>query len=435
MNAATPVIEVHGLSKRFEIYERPVDMLLETMLRRPRHREYWALRQLDFSIMPGEVVGIVGCNGAGKSTLLKILAGTLEPTSGSALVRGQVCAILELGTGFNTERTGRDNIYIGGLCLGMGRDEILAKMPAIIDFSELGDFVDQPVKTYSTGMYARLAFSVAMAGDPEVLIVDEALSVGDVRFQRKCFNHFEQLRASGRTILFVTHAPETVNAICSRAIYLKDGLIAADGMPKHVTGLYLRDMLGEQRPRIAANEAPAPCPDSGDPAAAESPAASVVAAAAPLRYGNHQATIETFGIRDAHDALTTQLVPGAPYRVFVRVRCRDAAVTRFNVGISIRTVHGVEVFAVNPVSQSYTMPDVAAGQVVEVEVAITNHLAPGDYFMTFGVWYLDSPSHYDRVVDALHVKVVGECGLLAQSVVNLETVYTARVVDIVETLC
>ncbi|MEY5031301.1 MAG: hypothetical protein RL354_332, partial [Planctomycetota bacterium] len=229
MTTASPVLRIDGVSKAFEIYASPMQMLLELMGFGRRHERFQALGDISLEIGRGEVVGIVGRNGAGKSTLLKIVAGTLAADSGRVAVDGRMSAILELGTGFHPDYTGRDNIVMGGLCLGMTRREIMAKQQEVADFSELGEFLDRPFRTYSSGMQARLCFSTALACEPSILVVDEALSVGDVRFQRKCFAHFEKLRSRGTTILLVSHDMNAVAQICDRAVGLERGRVVGVG--------------------------------------------------------------------------------------------------------------------------------------------------------------------------------------------------------------
>jgi lipopolysaccharide transport system ATP-binding protein len=233
-----PRITVDGLNKDFRIYERPQDRLTELITRKPRHQLYHVLKDISFAVADGKSFGIIGNNGAGKSTLLKLLVGTLQPTSGSIQVDGQVAALLELGAGFHPEFTGRRNIYLNAALLGVSDDNIIELENEIIEFSGLGDFIDRPVKTYSSGMYVRLAFSIATMVRPDILVIDEALSVGDMAFQRKCVARMNQFRAEQKTMVFCSHSMFHVQELCDSAIWLHEGKIREIGDSQKVVADY-----------------------------------------------------------------------------------------------------------------------------------------------------------------------------------------------------
>jgi len=245
-------IHVANLSKEFKIYSHPSDMFFEMLTGKPRYKPFWALQDVSFDVYRGQVVGLLGRNGAGKSTLLKIISGTLDKTSGEVEMHGRISSILELGTGFSGEYTGRENIYLGGLMVGLSHEEIKEKEDWIIEFSELRDFIDQPFKTYSTGMQARLTFSTAVCVDPDILIVDEALSVGDARFARKSFAKIEDFRNAGQTILLVSHDTNQVASICDHAIILENGRIFDRGDPSRLRGVYYELLFGKGDEHVAS---------------------------------------------------------------------------------------------------------------------------------------------------------------------------------------
>ncbi|MEC0310687.1 ABC transporter ATP-binding protein [Paenibacillus lautus] len=235
-----PIIEVKNIVKKYRLYNKPIDRLKESLnpYKKKYHQEFNALNDVSFVVNKGDAVGILGKNGSGKSTLLKLITGVISPSSGEILVNGKVSAILELGAGFNPEYTGRENIYLNGLMMGYTREEMDEKINSIIDFADIGTFIEQPVKVYSSGMFARLAFAVSINVEPDILIVDEALAVGDIRFQTKCIEKMKELKSKGTTILFVSHATEQVKRFCNKAVWIKEGKVKAEGASSEIVDLY-----------------------------------------------------------------------------------------------------------------------------------------------------------------------------------------------------
>jgi lipopolysaccharide transport system ATP-binding protein len=410
-------INVNGVTKTFPVYRTPSDMFFEFVTGRQRHSEFVALEDISFDAQQGEVLGIVGRNGAGKSTLLKIIAGTMMATRGSLWTNGRVSAILELGVGFHNEYSGRENIYIAALCRGMKRPEIKKKFDKIIEFSELDAFIDRPLKTYSTGMQARLAFSVAIAVDSEILIVDEALSVGDAKFQRKCFSHFEQYRYGGGTILFVTHAHHLIESICDRALYLDKGAMRVTGPPKEVIGLYLQDLFGKPQGEANTDHESRACAELLQDGGATS---------ASRRYGNRGAAIVKYELTDEQGKRIVAVESGGVCIFVCQVKCNQEIIDDLSVGMSIRTKEGVRVFGVNPSVAHLCTPELHLQQVLEVKVKVTMNLGIGDYFATFGAWGGYDTMVYDRLVDVLHFAVTGS-PLVSRSLVNMSPEYSMSV--------
>src|ERR1044071_2995547 len=241
-------LRVESISKQYRIYNRPSDRLKETVTRGrwKAHREFWALKDVSFEVEPGTTTGIIGPNGSGKSTLLQIITGTLEPTHGSVSLEGRVAALLELGAGFNTQFTGIENIFMNASLMGLSKSDTERLLPEIASFAEIGDFIYQPLKTYSSGMYVRLAFATAIAVSPQILIIDEALSVGDAVFQHRCTRRIKEMQEAGTTILFVSHDPGAIRALCSRAILLNAGRMEADGSPADVLDRYQKVIMAQE---------------------------------------------------------------------------------------------------------------------------------------------------------------------------------------------
>ncbi|MFZ5654639.1 MAG: ABC transporter ATP-binding protein [Pseudomonadota bacterium] len=412
--AAGTAIEVRGLTKDYRIFAHPRDRFLQFFSRRPRHQVHHALRGVDFQVAPGEVVGILGRNGSGKSTLLEILSGVLKPTAGSFRVQGRLAALLELGAGFNPEFTGIENVRLNATILGLSNREIEARLPEILAFADIGEFAARPVKLYSSGMYVRLAFAVASSIDPDILIVDEALAVGDVQFQTKCFRRFEELVGRGRTVLLVTHSTEQVVRHCSRALLLEGGRLIADGEPRTVANRYLDLMLGTDR-------------GTGAPAAAPEPPVAIPAAAgdtlleqragyfaSEYRWGNGGARLEDVRISESGDPRhRISLRSGAAVEVVLRARFQRAC-ERAVFGLFIKTPDGVTVFG-NSTRNAAVYPAplaVVAGEEVRIAFALQLHLGPGPYLLSAGVSSEEGEEvvPLDRRYDCLHFEVLDGSG-------------------------
>jgi ABC-type polysaccharide/polyol phosphate transport system ATPase subunit len=418
----TAAIRVADLAKMFKIYRRPSDLLREMLTGRRRHDEFWALNGLDFTVGRGEVLGIMGRNGAGKSTLLKILAGTLAPSRGSVAIEGRVSAILELGTGFNPNFTGRENVYMGGLCAGFSRTEIDRKFDEIVDFAELRAVIDQPFRTYSTGMQARLSFSTVMIADPEVLIVDEALSVGDAKFQLKCFDRFQDFRSRGKTILLVSHSSQTVASFCDRALLLDGGRIACDADPNEVTKVYHRMLFGGG-------------PVRGTAAAPAIPAGALRIEGADRhdqgsnRYGDKRATLAAIELADSDGSPVAAIDSGKRHRLIVRANLA-APIGSLVMGMHIRDRRGVELFGCDTLTTGHKgqVPLPPVGGAVDITLDLDMHMAAGLYFLTVGLAEEDG-TKLDMWFDALAFRVSPTPALYTASSVNLYPRFAFSLVD------
>lgn len=426
-------IEVRGLSKSFPIYAKPHHRFLQMLSPAGGRRwfsEFHALRDVDLDIFRGETVGIVGRNGSGKSTLLQVISGILDPSAGEVRVHGRVAALLELGAGFNPEFTGRENIFLYAAVLGLSRKEIERRFDAIVEFAEIGEFIDRPVKTYSSGMYVRLAFAVAVQVDPEVLIVDEALSVGDEAFQRKCFARIEDMRNRGVTILLVSHSATAVVDLCDRAILMDRGERLLTGDPKTVVTLYQRmvhapaDSVDAIRSEIRSMQvatgvldgtadieptggATSDYPRQGEACKARAYLDESLLHVSTIAYESRGAHIEDVRMESEEGSCVNVLVPGQRYAYVYRVRF-DAPFSRVRFGMMIRTVTGAELGGTASAGFGLSRMDVSRGDVVEVRFGFTCLLARGVYFMNAGVLgEIDCAEEFlDRRIDALMFRVL-----------------------------
>lgn len=445
-------IRVEGLSKRYEIYAQPVDRLkqmilprVQRALQRPARAwfsEFWALHDVSFNVRKGETVGIVGRNGSGKSTLLQMICGTLTPTLGTVAVNGRIAALLELGAGFNPEFTGRENVRLSGLLYGLSGQELKARFDAILDFAEIGEFVDQPVKTYSSGMYVRLAFAVAINVSPDVLVLDEALSVGDEAFQRKCFARIDQIRASGATVLFVSHAASTVIELCNRALLLDRGELLTEGSPKHVVSRYQKllyspaDKHESIRERIKAGketdaleaEAEPPAPIAAGAAGNgsgkhwdESFFEEGLIPKSTFRYDSSGASIFDPHIETLDGRRVNILQPQREYVYAYRVRL-DRTASNVRCGMLIKTVTGLELVGCTTSWRGESLPDVVAGSELEVRFRFPCLFASGAYFLNAGVQGSvgGEDAYLDRWIDGAMFKVIHEPGRLATTTMDLD---------------
>ena len=361
------LISFQGVSKSYPIYASPRDRLKEllTFNRRRYHEDFWALRDISFEVHRGETFCIVGENGSGKSTLLQIVAGILAPTSGRVDVRGRVSALLELGSGFNPEFTGRDNVYLNAAILGFSTPEIDRMFPRIEAFAEIGSFIDQPVKTYSSGMLVRLAFAVAIHMEPEILIVDEALAVGDIYFRQRCMRKVHELRSRGITILFVSHAVGDVKALGDRTMWLDGGRIRAIGETDQVVSQYLAAMVEKDTAYLRLRQREAPVRE-------ETVTAPEVVTEIPNidhRYGDRRAEVLGIAVLDPYGRKLGLLQPGEPVVVRISVKAHDH-LAQPNVGFMFRNHLGMDFAGTNTTREGFVLPPMIPGDVYTVDFHI-----------------------------------------------------------------
>jgi lipopolysaccharide transport system ATP-binding protein len=464
-------LKVENLGKCYEIYDKPRDRLKQFVLprlkrklaplgrfvsRRPLapvnyYSEFWALRDVSFEVEKGETVGIIGRNGSGKSTLLQLICGTLAPTCGRIQTNGRIAALLELGSGFNPDFTGRENVFLNAVLLGLSQEEIEGRYDDIAAFADIGDFIEQPVKSYSSGMFVRLAFAVAINVDPQILVVDEALSVGDELFQRKCFSRIEAIKKGGATVLFVSHSGTTVVELCDRAVLLDQGELLVTGPPKTVVGRYQKLLYAPENKREkirrdirAGAEAEWRRRSPGDGGAA-SPAPAAKTAldeveeffdphlkpASTISYESRGALIEAPCVVNLAGERVNCLVRGRPYRYVYTVRFAEAAeLVRFSM--MIKSMSGVGVGGgISATGSRDAVPFVAPGTLLQVEFQFQCRLNPGTYFMNAGVLCVRNAEeiYLHRLLDICMFRVQPCQGNLATGLVDFNCVADLEILN------
>ncbi len=391
------VIQVDHLSKMYRLYDKPSHRLLESLglTRKKLHKEHYALRDVSFKVNEGQCMGIIGVNGSGKSTILKIITGILTPTSGEVHVEGRISALLELGAGFNMEYTGIENVYLNGTMMGFSKKEIDERLDDILSFADIGEFVNQPVKLYSSGMFVRLAFAVAISIDPEILIVDEALSVGDVFFQAKCYHKFEEFKDQGKTILFVSHDLGSIVRYCDQVVLLNQGRLLDVGEPREMVDMY-KQLLVHQDPVKHGEGSPAEVQTSGfkvNPAL--------------LEYGEKQAEIISFYVADEQGTPTNLIDKGSRFSITMRVRFHEN-ISEPILAYTFKNVQGTEITGTNTMYEKAQVRHPEAGRECVVTFRQRMDLQGGEYLLSFGCTGYRNGEFcvFHRLYDACNVTVV-----------------------------
>ena len=418
-------ISVNDVSKMYKLYDNSMDRLKESLglSRKKKYKEHYALNHVSFQVHKGETVGIIGTNGSGKSTILKIITGVLSPTGGEVSVNGRISALLELGAGFNGEYSGLENVYLNGSMIGFSREEIDAKLQSILDFADIGEFIHQPVKTYSSGMFVRLAFAVAINIDPEILIVDEALSVGDVFFQAKCYRKFEEFKEMGKTILFVSHDLSSIGKYCDRVVLLNKGEKLAEGGAKEMVNLYRRVLVNQYDD--ADLEEGAENAEAGqdgqltDGTAGENVSKKEHAGGGRamkdslnlnpkvLEYGSKLGEIVDFAIRDDTGMITNVIEKGKEFSVQMKVRFQ-ADVNDPIFAFTLKDLKGTEITGTNTMYEHTPVKPQKAGDVREITFKQIMPLEAGEYMLCLGcTGYKDGDfTVFHRLYDVCNLTVI-----------------------------
>lgn len=421
------VIKVENLSKCYHIYEQPRDRLKQFIFPRIQRifgieekqyfREFWALNNVSFEVKKGETVGIIGRNGSGKSTLLQMICGTLNPTVGCIQAQGRIAALLELGSGFNPEFTGRENVYLNGAILGLCREEIDERFQDILDFSDIGDFIDQPVKTYSSGMMVRLAFAVQAQSAPDILIVDEALAVGDAKFQAKCFERLKQLKDGGTSILLVTHSSEQIVTHCSHAVLIDKGNVIEQGHPNSVINKYMDLLFGKELIKNSAhpqdNKLKLEISKQQKNSLQVNHTEDLFSSRAgynpyEYRWGDGAAKILDFCLLSDNEAYPSAVSTGQSISLILAIKFIESLVCPI-LGITIKTKEGITVYGAN--TETLNVDSFRkygrAGDIAVASAQFECRLSPGDYFVSVGVATKngDEIVPHDRRYDSIYLQV------------------------------
>ncbi len=414
MEDAKIAIQVKNLEKVYKLYDKQSDRLKETLGlgRKKRHTEHHALKGVNIDIRQGETVGIIGTNGSGKSTILKIITGVLNPTRGEVIVNGRISALLELGAGFNMEYNGIENIYLNGTMMGFSEKEIEEKMDAILEFADIGEYVHQPVKTYSSGMFVRLAFAVAINIEPEILIVDEALSVGDVFFQAKCYHKFEEFKEMGKTILFVSHDLSSISKYCDRVVLLNQGVKLGEGTPKEMIDAYKQVLVGQYTIEESSEESLLDDEQLQEAAAKQADSsAGKDANVNPdlLEYGSKKALIQEYYITDERGTRTSAILKGSRFNIHMKVEMVEDIVAPI-FAFTIKNIKGTEITGTNTMFEKSFLEPVKSGEIKEIIFTQEMNLQGGEYLLSLGVtgYEGDDFTVYHRLYDVLNLTVISD---------------------------
>lgn len=407
-------IRVQDVTKLYKLYDKPSDRFKESLglSKRIKYREHYALHNLNFDVQKGECVGIIGTNGAGKSTILKIITGVLNPTSGNVEINGRISALLELGAGFNMEYTGLENIYLNGTMIGFSRSEIDQKLDDILSFADIGDFIHQPVKTYSSGMFVRLAFAVAINIDPEILIVDEALSVGDVFFQAKCYKKFEDFKQQGKTILFVSHDLGSISKYCDRVVLLNKGQKLAEGKPKEMVDMYKKVLVGQldldHVEEEQENMAKSPNIEQILNKKSEDGTwkRQLTNNQNAIEYGDKKAEIVDYAILDDQGNITNSVEKGKDFYIRMKVRMNEPIQLPI-FAYSIKDSKGTEITGTNTM---YEKTNFEVGKIMDVTFRQKMSLQGGEYLLSLGCTSFEADDFvvYHRLYDVCNIAVVSD---------------------------